>query len=56
MNDDMEDSTAYVRRITTAIYYIKAIDDSVKCLALLPKHKDHGKRGKKGKTNKDWHK
>jgi hypothetical protein len=37
-------------------YEIAAIRDLANSVALLPEHKDHGKRGKKGKTNKDWHK
>jgi hypothetical protein len=53
---EMEGGTAYVMKKTTAIYYMTAIKDASEWVALLPEHKDHGKRGKKGKSNKDWHK
>jgi hypothetical protein len=37
-------------------YEIAVIRDVSSWVALLPEQKDHGKRGKKGKSNKDWHK
>ena len=54
-----EDSTAYDRRrviASTTIYYIKAVEDAASLVRLLDVQQPYGKRGKKGKSNKDWDK
>jgi hypothetical protein len=53
---ELENGTTYVMRKARAIYYIKTIEDAASVMTLVGDKQPYGKRGKKGKSNKDWDK
>jgi hypothetical protein len=56
MDYEDEDSTDFIRTTETIAYYAAAVKDAHKWFVEQPEHQCHGKRGKKGKSNKDWDK